>query len=101
MASRNDLRRRNRESSDGKVVVAWRDERGNDNVANAKALDVSDVGVRLEMPVPIRVQTYITMRAEKLGLHGQASVRHCSRKGSRYVIGAEFSAGLSRTRKPS
>jgi hypothetical protein len=29
-----------------------------------------------------------------LGVHGRASVRSCTRKGTKYVVGLEFSAGL-------
>jgi len=98
MADRHDLRRHERQDSDSTVVVMWRDASGNDKFANARALDISDVGLRLQMPEPLRPQSYITLRAEKLGIHGQASVRHCSGRGGKYIIGVEFSAGLRRPR---
>ena len=96
MAHRNDLRREERQDSDGDVVVMWRDAQGDDKFATAKALNISEVGLRLRMPEPIRERTYVTLRAEKLGIQGQASVRYCSRQHGRYIIGVEFSTGSRR-----
>jgi hypothetical protein len=100
MAMQNDLRRRSRELSDSTVVVMWCDEAGDDRFANARALDVSDIGLRLQIPVRIRERTYITLRADALGIHGRASVRYCSRVRNQYIIGVEFAAGLKREPKP-
>lgn len=94
-----DLRRKARENSDCKVVAMWRDEQGADKFASGRALDVSDVGLRMRMPVAIRIGAYITLRAEQIGVHGQASVRYCTRHGNNFVIGVEFSGGLSRRPK--
>lgn len=93
-----DLRRKTRENSDCKVVAVWRDEQGTDKFANGRAMDVSDVGVRIQMPVAIRVGSYITLRAEQLGIHGQGSVRYCTRQGHLFSIGVEIS-GMPRRPK--
>jgi hypothetical protein len=61
---------------------------------NGQALDVSSSGMRIEVGDPIEKQTYVTVQCTALGLHGRASVRSCTRKGMRYVLGLEFSAGL-------
>lgn len=78
------------------MVVTWCDEEGHDKFANARALDVSDIGLRLQIPVRIREKSYISLRCEALGIHGRASVRYCSRAGNKYIIGVEFAAGLKR-----
>ena len=95
METRHDLRRQDRRACDQSVTVIWRDPRGDDKFVTAKALDVSESGLRLQMPEALPQQTYLTLRASKLGLCGPASVRHCTRmSGSKFAVGVEFTAGL-------
>jgi hypothetical protein len=94
METRHDLRRQDRETCFQTVTVMWRDSRGEDKFANAKVLDVSESGLRMQLPEAVPFQTRITLRAIKLGLHGQGSVRHCSRSGTRYSIGVQFASDL-------
>src|SRR5271170_8127191 len=97
---RHDLRRKDRRDCDHKVTVMWRDLRGQDKFAQAKALDICELGLRLQMPEELRRQTYLAISATKLGLMGHASVRHCMRThGSKFSIGVEFTAGLRWTPK--
>jgi len=100
MSTRHDLRRQDRQACDHRVTVLWQDARGQDKFVNAKALDISESGLRLQMPEPMPKQRYLTLRAPKLGLLGHASVKHCSRSsGSKFVIGVEFTAGMRWTPK--
>jgi hypothetical protein len=95
MSIRHDLRRQDRQACDHTVTVHWQDVGGQDKFVNAKALDICEWGLRLQMPEAMPTQRYLTLRAPKLGLLGQASVRHCSRVGgAKFVIGVEFTAGL-------
>jgi hypothetical protein len=92
---RHDLRRNDRRPCDHSVTVLWRDLRGQDKFAQAKALDICELGLRMQMPEALPRQTYLSLSASKLGLVGHASVRHCARiRGSQYAIGVEFTAGL-------
>jgi hypothetical protein len=96
LQTRHDLRRQDRRACDQSVTVLWRDIRGDEKFVNAKALDISEAGLRLQMPEALPQQAYLTLRASKLGLLGRASVRHCTRiNGSKYAIGVEFTAGLN------
>ncbi len=61
---------------------------------NGRAMNVSAAGMRVEVADPIDKQTYVTVQCAALGLHGRASVRSCTRKGMKYILGLEFSAGL-------
>ncbi len=79
----------------------WRDSLGNDKFANAIALDVSPIGVRLKVPEALAVRSSVTLRSEKLMLHGEASVRHCARLGTSYAIGLEFGRGVRWNQKTS
>jgi hypothetical protein len=100
MSTRHDLRRQDRRPCDHSITVLWRDLGGQDKFANAKALDISECGLSLQMPEAPPKQGYLSLRAPKLGLLGQASVRHCSRtSGSKFIIGVEFTGGLRWTPK--
>ena len=94
MTARHDLRRLNRQDCSPTVKIMWCDSSGHDKFANATALDVSEMGMRLKVPEALPVLSSVTLRSEKLHLHGQASVRHCSRFGTNYAIGLEFSRGV-------
>lgn len=72
----------------------WCDSTGHDKFANATALDISELGLRLKVPEAVPVQCRVTLRSEKLKLQGEASVRHCARLGTNYAIGLEFARGI-------
>lgn len=72
----------------------WKDREGNEKYTNARSLDVSESGMRVEVPEPLPERSYVILRADKLKLHGTASVRTCTHKGTKFVVGLEFSAGM-------
>ena len=92
--SKGNLRRHERDACESILQIVWRDREGEEKYTNARTLDVSESGMRIEVPEPLPERSYVTLRADKLGLHGSASVRSCVRKGTRYLVGLEFSAGL-------
>jgi hypothetical protein len=95
MEIRHDLRRQDRRVCSHNITVMWRDLRGQDKFVQAKALDICEQGLRLQMPEELPRQTYLSISAAKLGLMGHASVRHCTRTGgARFAVGIEFTAGL-------
>ena len=63
-------------------------------MVNGVILDVSESGMRAQLPDPIERLAYVTLHSPSLGLQGSASVRSCERKGMKYIAGFEFSAGL-------
>ena len=98
MAIGHDLRRQQRRPCEHNVTVIWRDSRGDNKFANVRAVDISDGGMRLQMPEAPPLRSYVTVRDSKLGLVGSASVRYSLRtKGSKYFVGAEFSPGAQWT----
>ena len=76
------------------VDIGWNDTEGNNKCQRFQAIDVSDSGMQIEMTEPLRERSYVNVRAEKLGVHGTASVRSCVRKGLKYRVGLEFSVSL-------
>ena len=96
MGTRHDLRRHERRPCEHIVTVLWRDARGDNKFANARAVDISERGMRLHMPEAPPLHSYVTLRASKLGILGNASVRYCFRTAtSNFAVGAEFTAGLA------
>ncbi|HTR38100.1 MAG TPA: PilZ domain-containing protein [Bryobacteraceae bacterium] len=94
MSQKGDIRRHSRTPRSGPVQLSWRDRNGNAQVSRGRLVDISEAGMRVEVPEPLEKLIYLTVRADELGIHGTASVRSCTRKGLKYVVGLEFSAGL-------
>jgi hypothetical protein len=95
MGTRHDLRRQERRPCGHDVTVIWRDATGDSKFAIAKAVDICETGIRIQMPEAPPLHTYVTIRAKKLGLLGDASVRYCLRTtASKFAVGVEFSGGL-------
>jgi len=98
MEARNNLRRHERQPCQHEVTVLWRDARGEQKFANARAVDISECGMRLHMPEAPPLHSYVTLRAPRLKLTGSASVRYCLlTKSTKYAVGTEFTAGLQWT----
>ena len=93
MASRG-TRRHERTKQAEILQVMWKDRDGSDKFTNARSLDISEVGMRIEVPEPMQERSYVTLRCDRLKLNGRASVRSCQRTGARYVVGLEFSIGM-------
>jgi len=94
MSREGELRRHTRAEKSSQVQIGWQDRAGVDRFVNGRSLDVSAAGMRIEVSAPIEKQTYVTLQCAALALHGRASVRTCTRKGTKFVLGLEFSAGL-------
>ena len=85
MSNEGDLRRHARSAKAAPLQLIWKDRQGIDRFINGSIIDISESGVRVELREPLEKQTYVTMQAAGLGLHGSASVKSCARKGMKYV----------------
>jgi hypothetical protein len=94
MAEKGDLRRHGRTQAGCLVELVWKDRFGNEKFTKTRALDISESGMRVEVPEQISEGSYVTFRAGELELHGRGSVKTCRGKGIRYVVGLEFSGGM-------
>jgi len=99
-----DARRHSRIPYLGPIVISW-EERGEPRYARSRCIDVSESGLRLEVPVSIPLRTEISLNAERIKVSGQARVRHVVRCGAKFLIGVEMShalrsAALSSLRDP-
>jgi curved DNA-binding protein CbpA len=85
-----DKRRKQRQLFDCPLEISWKDSQGNSHTMTGQAIDVSNSGIRVEASEPIEMDVEVYVRAERYGLTGSTALRHCSRRGSRYVLGLEF-----------
>jgi PilZ domain len=100
-AKENLLRRHSRTETQAVIEIIWKDHFGNDKFTKARTLDVSETGIRVQVPERIPERSYVTFRVDDLALHGTASVRSCNGKGLNYIVGLEFSAGMKWKPKPA
>ena len=90
-----DLRRKPRTVCSHNVTVVWRDSNGYEKYATTKTLDISETGMCMQLPESLPKLQPLLLRASKLGLCGNASVRHCMRvNGNQYVIGVQFASDM-------
>lgn len=92
--SNRDARRHHRMPYIGPVVISWQDANGETKYAQAKCLDISEGGLRIETPGSVSVRTYLSLRADRIKLAGSATVKHVVRNGSKYTLGLELSQAL-------
>jgi len=85
-----DKRRKQRQLFDCILEISWQDGHANSRTLTVHAIDLSNSGIRVESSEPIDQHTEVYVRAERYGLTGSTSVRHCARRGSKYVLGLEF-----------
>jgi hypothetical protein len=94
MSGEGNLRRHARAETSSPLQIVWQDRGGADRFVTGRSLDISPSGMRAEVSQAIERQTYVTLQCPALGLQGTASVRSCTRKGMKYILGLEFSGGL-------
>ena len=84
-------RRHHRAAHTGLIRLSWEDASGHLAYTQGKCVDISESGLRIETPCPIPLRTYVSLRADRIGLAGSASVRHVVRCGAKYTVGLELS----------
>ena len=88
------MRRQERIQIAVRVDVMWTDRNGHERFATARSIDVCESGIRIQVPEPLPDRSYVRLRADKIALAGSASVRTCLKKGTKFVVGLEFSGGM-------
>ena len=89
-----ESRRRPRATVPGLVKLLWQDATGAHRTAQAQCLNISEIGMRIDLHSPVPVRQYLRVESDQYGLLGMASVRYCTREGIRFVAGLEFSSGM-------
>jgi len=61
----------------------------------ARGINMSRSGALVEAEEPVGIGSVVSVKVNKLGLTGSASVRHCNGKGGRFRIGLHFPSPLA------
>jgi hypothetical protein len=89
-----NIRRHHRIPYVGPIQVSWEDASGRSRFAQAKCIDLSETGVRVEAPEPIPISTCVMLRVDRIRLAGASRVKHVERYGSKYIVGLELTEAL-------
>ena len=89
------MRRQDRIEVAVPVDVMWTDRQGHERFATASAIDISESGMRIQVPAALLERSYVRLRADRIALAGSASVRSCVKKGTKFLVGLEFSGGMT------
>ena len=72
------------------VRISWRDGVGLRETDDGFCRDVSNGGMAVELPFPLKVHTRLNLRVSEPKLSGIGVVRRCTRIGAQYVVGVKF-----------
>lgn len=86
-----EKRKEPRRFTNAMFAVVWQDARGQSRSIRARGLNISKSGMRIESAEQIDPGAHVTVQAERHQLSGRAFVRNCTRRGSNFLIGLEFS----------
>lgn len=92
-----DGRRYLRSPISARIEMGWQDSRGWQKQTQSRGVNMSIAGASVLSPEPIAVGSPVYLNSKELQLMGAATVRHCTEKGSKFVIGLEFRGSLVRT----
>jgi hypothetical protein len=90
-----NIRRHERVECDTKGRAMWVDQDGRDKWAIVRIYDLSESGLRMELPERLEARTLIRFISDDMKIQGQATVRFCRHSGAKYIIGAEFVGGTA------
>ncbi|MGA2132335.1 MAG: DnaJ domain-containing protein [Bryobacteraceae bacterium] len=91
-----DKRRDQRRFTNAMFAISWQDARGQNRSVRARGMNVSKSGIRIESTEELDAGSTVNLQAERHDLAGRATVRNCTRRGSNFVIGLEFSEETKR-----
>lgn len=89
-----EMRRHARSRLELPVELSWADPHGAGMAARGKCINISESGLRLNLPVPVPAGAYVNFRVSRMGLGGAGSVRYSRRDGVNFIVGLEFCGGL-------
>ena len=91
---RKHTRRSNRREFKGLVSIVCESERGDMQYQQARAQDISAEGLGVTMLNRLDPRSRVTVFQDRAGIRTSAVVRHCSRKGTKFLVGLEFTSSL-------
>ena len=91
-----DERRYIRSPITARIDMCWHDSHGCAKQVQLRGVEMSSAGAAVMSPVPIAVESAVYLHSKELQLMGHATVKHCTGRKSKFVIGLEFRGSLIR-----
>lgn len=88
-AARKNTRRADRLDFAEDVKLTW-EESGYPKLARGTGCNLSETGMSCRMLTRVPERTQVRVECQSFGQPRYAMVRHCTQKGTRYVLGLEF-----------
>lgn len=88
------LRRSPRQPFQGRVRVAWEDDKRQMLICIGKVVDISLEGMQVAVPEPLPLRSMVQFQLLEHHFEGTANVRSCYRNGMLYRAGMQFCGGL-------
>ncbi len=79
------------------VQIGVQDARGRPFTLQCRGVDLSNAGATIVSPAAIIIGSVVSFHCKQLQLMGPATVRHCTARKSKFIIGLEFRGTLMRT----
>lgn len=95
MSIMKEVRKHTRIPYTGPIRLSWLDASGNAAFTTAKCIEISEAGMRVEVPVNIPARTILQLNADTIKLAGASTVRHSVRQGAKYSLGLELSQAMT------
>jgi hypothetical protein len=92
-----EKRKEQRRFTNAMFAITWEDARGQSRAIRVRGLNVSKSGMRIESSEEMHTGVPVSLQAERHELAGRATVRNCTRRGSAFLVGLEFSEETKRT----
>ncbi len=92
-----DERRYLRSPISSRIEMGWQDARGWNKQTQSRGVNMSSAGAQVISAEPIPVGRPVYLHSKELQLMGSAIVRHCTERGSKFLIGLEFQGSLTRS----
>ena len=85
-----NARRDRRSSSKRTYTISWKDDGQITHSSEVRGVDISDSGLGLHCPFEVGVGSTVYVQADEGGPEGYATVRHCTRRNSSFIMGLEL-----------
>ncbi|MFB3776078.1 MAG: DnaJ domain-containing protein [Bryobacteraceae bacterium] len=93
-----EARKYARRKIDCDVALSWQDTQGSARFARARGVDLSEHGARIETDQPLGLGAQVFVRLLDYDIGTIAQVRHCQRRGAKYIVGLELGGAEEATR---
>mgnify|MGYP000408298451 CR=1 FL=1 len=90
-----EKRRHIRRSINSDATLTWIKPGGMPASEKARVINFSYSGCQLQTKIKYPLRDLVHIRVAPYGINGKASVRYCDQRGVGYILGLEFTGGVT------